>query len=213
MFLGLVATQSCMKRATQEKSPTNMKRNAQPTRCTQCQQQFGQGFALINHKRYCFVVSAAQSKDKDEHSQSPRQQHEDEHHQSSTQDEDEHHQSSTQDDEVHFQSWTQDQGEDQGQDPGKEQGLQHTQQQGIMRMRRKLLRMLNPKLKAIVEFLEKVEFGEGESRAHSQHSLDYTRSCVCAKTMLLPKDIRTCWNHVIMVFCDVSVVVSFVVSF
>ena len=147
--------------------------------------------------RYCLVVSAAQSKDKDEHSQSPRQQHDnDEHHQSSTQDEDEHHQSSTQDDEVHFQSSTLDQGEDQGQDPGKEQGLQHTQQPI---MRRKLLRMLNPKLKAIVEFLEKVEFGEGESRAHSQNSLDYTRSCVCAKTMLLPKDIRTCWRHVIKV--------------
>ena len=123
------------------------------------------------------VANQSSSQDKDEHYQSP------------TQNEDEHHQSSTQDDDVNLQSSTQ----DQGPNPGTEQDLQHTQQPI---MTKKVVGKLTPKLKAIVEFLETVEFGEGQSRAHSHYSLEYTHSCVCAKTMLLPKDIRTCWIHV-----------------
>jgi hypothetical protein len=129
-----------------------MKQKSELKKCTHCQQQFGHGFALINHMRYCVVVSSAvaslglaanqsSSKGKEEHSQPPAQH------------ENEHHESSTQDDEVHLQSSTQDQGKDQGQDLGKEQGLQHTQQPI---MRRKLVRKLTPQLKAIVEFLETV---------------------------------------------------------
>lgn len=158
-----------------------MKRKAEPKTCPQCQRNFGHGFALINHMRYCLSESSAvaplglaanqsSSKDKDDDDVHFPSQHEDEHHQSSTQDDD-----------VHFPSWT------------REQGLQHTQQPI---MTRKVVRKLTPQLKGIVEFLETVEFGEGSSRAHSQHSLDYTRSCVCAKTQLLPKDIKTCWRHV-----------------
>ena len=170
-----------------------MKRKAEPKTCPQCQRNFGHGFALINHMRYCLSESAAvaplglaanqsSSKDKDADDVHFPSQHEDEHHQSSTQDDD-----------VHFPSWTQDQGQDLVPDLRQEQGLQHTQQQI---MTRKVVRKLTPQLKGIVEFLETVEFGEGSSRAHSQHSLDYTRSCVCAKTQLLPKDIKTCWRHV-----------------
>ena len=169
-----------------------MKRKAEPQKCRHCKQDFGQGFGLINHMRFCvpetapvatlrFAANKSSSQDKEEHYQSPPKH------------EDEHHQSSTQDDNVHLQSATQDQGKDLVPDLRQEQGLQHTQRSI---MTRKVVRNLTPRVKAIVEFLETVEFGEGSSRTHSQHSLDYTRSCVCAKTQLLPKDIKTCWRHV-----------------
>jgi hypothetical protein len=169
-----------------------MKRKSVPKRCAHCKQDFGQGFALINHMRHYiavgsavaqrgFVANQSSSQDKDEHYQSP------------TQNEDEHHQSSTQDDDFNLQSSTQDQGQEIGPDPGTEQGLQHTQQPIVTEI---VVGKLTPKLKAIVEFLETVQFREGQSRAQRQHSLEYTHSCVCAKTMLLPKDIRICWIHV-----------------
>ena len=180
-----------------------MKRKPEPKMCPHCKQDFGHGFALINHMRFCvpetapvpplrFAANKSSSQDKDEHFQSPTQ-HEDKHQQSSTQDDDVHLQSLTQDDDVHLQSSTQDQGQDLGPDLRQEQGLQHTQ---LPIVTRKVVRNLTPQLKAIVEFLESSEFGEGSSRTHSQHALDYTRSCVCAKTQLLPKDIKTCWIHV-----------------
>jgi hypothetical protein len=54
----------------------------------------------------------------------------------------------------------------------------------------------HPKTKEILEFLGTAEMGEGCSREHAQGWLDYTKKKGGASTRLLPKDIRTCWEHV-----------------
>ncbi len=53
-----------------------------------------------------------------------------------------------------------------------------------------------PKTIEILEFLGTAEMGEGCSREHAQGWLDYQKQKGGASTTLLPKDIRTCWNHV-----------------
>ena len=53
-----------------------------------------------------------------------------------------------------------------------------------------------PKTLEILEFLGTSEMGEGCSREHAQGWLDYIKKKGGASATLLPKDIRTCWNHV-----------------
>jgi len=60
----------------------------------------------------------------------------------------------------------------------------------------KLRVWLTPKTQEIIEFLETAEKGEGCSREHAQGWLDYQKRKGGASASLLPKDIRTCWEHV-----------------
>jgi len=53
-----------------------------------------------------------------------------------------------------------------------------------------------PKTLEILEFLGTSEMGEGCSREHAQGWLDYIKKKGGVSAALLPKDIRTCWNHV-----------------
>ncbi len=48
----------------------------------------------------------------------------------------------------------------------------------------------------ILEFLETAEMGEGSSREHAQGWLDYHHRKGGRSAAVLPKDIRTCWQHV-----------------
>ena len=54
----------------------------------------------------------------------------------------------------------------------------------------------DPKTLEILEFLGTSEKGEGCSREHAQGWLDYIQKKGGVSATLLPKDIRTCWNHV-----------------
>jgi hypothetical protein len=48
----------------------------------------------------------------------------------------------------------------------------------------------------ILEFLQTAEMGEGSSREHAQGWLDYHHRKGGRSAAVLPKDIRTCWEHV-----------------
>jgi hypothetical protein len=67
---------------------------------------------------------------------------------------------------------------------------------GLQPARVKLRVWLTPKTQEIIEFLETAEKGEGCSREHAQGWLDYQKRKGGASARLLPKDIRTCWEHV-----------------
>ncbi len=54
----------------------------------------------------------------------------------------------------------------------------------------------SPKTLEIIEFLGTAEMGQGTSRENVQGWLDYQKKKGGASATLLPKDIRTCWNHV-----------------
>jgi hypothetical protein len=59
---------------------------------------------------------------------------------------------------------------------------------------------ITPKTKEILEFLSTAEMGEGCSREHAQAWLDYHKKKGGPSSRLLPKDIRTCWDHVAKVY-------------
>jgi hypothetical protein len=67
---------------------------------------------------------------------------------------------------------------------------------GVQPARGKLRVWLTPKTQEIIEFLGTAEKGEGCSREHAQGWLDYHKGKGGASASLLPKDIRTCWEHV-----------------
>ena len=71
---------------------------------------------------------------------------------------------------------------------------------GLQPARVKLRVWLTPKTQEIIEFLETAEKGEGCSREHAQGWLDYQKRKGGANARLLPKDIRTCWEHVSKVY-------------
>ena len=60
----------------------------------------------------------------------------------------------------------------------------------------KLLVVLSPKTREILEFLGTAEMGEGCSREHAQGWLNYQKKKGGPNAQLLPKDMRTCWKHV-----------------
>jgi hypothetical protein len=62
--------------------------------------------------------------------------------------------------------------------------------------KRKSLVSIGPKTREILEFLGTAEMGEGCSREHAQGWLKYHKKKGGVSSNLLPKDIRTCWNHV-----------------
>ena len=55
---------------------------------------------------------------------------------------------------------------------------------------------IGAKTREILEFLGTAEMGEGCSREHAQGWLKYHKKKGGVSSNLLPKDIRTCWNHV-----------------
>jgi hypothetical protein len=58
---------------------------------------------------------------------------------------------------------------------------------------------LSTTTREILTFLATAEKGEGCSREHAQAWLDYTHAKGGPGAHLLPKDIRTCWKHVVRV--------------
>ena len=56
--------------------------------------------------------------------------------------------------------------------------------------------LLTLKTTEILTFLETAEKGDGCSREHAQCWLNYQHAKGGPNAKLLPKDIRTCWNHV-----------------
>ncbi len=55
---------------------------------------------------------------------------------------------------------------------------------------------IGPITREILEFLGTAEMGEGCSREHAQAWLKYHKKKGGVTSKFLPKDIRTCWNHV-----------------
>ena len=55
---------------------------------------------------------------------------------------------------------------------------------------------IGPRTREILEFLGTAEMGEGCSREHAQGWLTYHKKKGGNSSNLLPKDIRSCWNHV-----------------
>ena len=75
-------------------------------------------------------------------------------------------------------------------------GILATDEEGGQRAKEKLRVLFSPKTREILEFLATAEMGEGCSREHAQGWLDYQKKKGGQSAQLLPKDIRTCWNHV-----------------
>jgi hypothetical protein len=62
--------------------------------------------------------------------------------------------------------------------------------------------LLGDKTKEILDFLGTAEMGDGCSREHAQGWLDYQHRNGGRNASVLPKDIRTCWQHVAKVCKD-----------
>jgi hypothetical protein len=89
----------------------------------------------------------------------------------------------------------QDEQEDEGQDMhlGGDTAIHEV---GVYAAPAQLWASITPKTKEILEFLSTAEMGEGCSREHAQAWLDYHKKKGGPSSRLLPKDIRTCWDHV-----------------
>jgi hypothetical protein len=74
-------------------------------------------------------------------------------------------------------------------------GTTATDEIGRQRAKDQLRVLMSPKTREILEFLETAEMGEGCSREHAQGWLDYHKKKGGPSAHLLPKDIRTCWQH------------------
>jgi hypothetical protein len=89
----------------------------------------------------------------------------------------------------------QDEQEDEGQDM-HQGGDKATHVVRVHPAPEKLRASISPKTKAILDFLRTAEMGEGCSREHAQGWLDYHKKNGGPNSRLLPKDIRTLWDHV-----------------